>query len=290
MDPTRILPASLADAARAFASGERDPVEPRDAATVVLLRPGVVRAPGALEVYLLRRHVGMAFAAGMSVFPGGAVDPRDSELAAELWAGPSPAQWAAWMGCTPARAVALVCAAVRETFEESGVLLAGTSAAVLADTTGFEADRRALEARSLSMSELLERRGWVLRTDLLAVLGAWLTPAFEPRRYRTWFFVAALPAGQRTRDVSGESDRVSWQSLREAVAAVEAGEMAMLPPTYVTCCELFDCLTPQDALAHAAALPHELVEPVLSGSGDRLVIPDRLVRLGLDVGRRVRDG
>ena len=108
-----------------------------------------------------------------------------------------------------------MCAAVRETFEESGVLLAGPSPdAVVDDTTGsdWEADRQALEARELAFTEFLDRRGLVLRTDLLGVWAGWLTPVFEPRRYRTWFFVAALPQGQRTRDVSTESSSVEWRS------------------------------------------------------------------------------
>ena len=127
--------------------------------------------------------------------------------------GPPPAEWAARLGCDEETARALVCAAVRETFEESGVLLAGPSASeVVADTTGddWEADRVALESRELSMTEFLTRRGLVLRTDLLGVWDAWLTPVFEPKRYRTWFFVAVLPEGQRTRDVSSESSSVSW--------------------------------------------------------------------------------
>lgn len=291
MDPTRDLPPALAATAREIASGSRQPAEPRDAATVVLLRPGPLVAPGSLEVYLLRRHGGMAFAAGMSVFPGGGVDPRDADLPSALWAGPPAEAWAARMGCTPARAVALVCAAVRETFEESGVLLAGTSEAVVADTTCLEAERVALESRSLSLAAFLAERGWVLRSDLLSALGGWITPSFEPRRYRTWFFVAALPSGQVTRDVSTESDRVAWTSLGAAVAAVDAGQTAMLAPTYVTCCELYACLTPADALSHAAALPWAMVEPTVSG--DRLVVPERMVELGVSVGRQLlagRDG
>ena len=76
--------------------------------------------------------------------------------------------------------------------------------AVVADTTGddWEADRVALEARELSLTDFLDRRGLVLRSDLLGAWAGWLTPEFEPRRYRTWFFVAALPEGQVTRDVS----------------------------------------------------------------------------------------
>jgi hypothetical protein len=111
---------------------------------------------------------------------------------------------------------------------------------VVADTTGedWEADRVALESRELSMTEFLARRGLVLRTDLLGTWSAWLTPVFEPKRYRTWFFAAALPAGQVTRDVSSESDQVVWKPALAAVDEVDAGRLAMLPPTYLTCLEL----------------------------------------------------
>jgi 8-oxo-dGTP pyrophosphatase MutT (NUDIX family) len=288
LDPTRTLPPHLIKAAKQYADGTRTPAEPRAASTVVLLRDGDGRR-GGLEIYLLRRHVSMEFAPGMRVFPGGGVDPRDAELAPELWAGPTADEWASRMGCTAQEATELVCAAVRETFEESGVLLAGTTDTVVADTTGadWEADRAALESSEQSLTDLLERRGLVLRTDLLSVLGGWLTPVFEPRRYRTWFFVAALPEGQVTRDVSGESDKVIWLPVRDAIRAVDDGEMLMLPPTYATLCELYDALTPADALTHAAELPHEMIEPTADEGAGRLVIPDRLVELGIRVGHEV---
>ncbi len=122
------------------------PVEPRDAATVILLRSSE-HGPA---IYYLRRQVSMEFAGGMCVYPGGGVDPRDFD-ADVAWAGPEPAEWAARLGCDEDMARALVCAAVRETFEESGVLLAGPHAdEVVADTTGedWEADRVALESRA----------------------------------------------------------------------------------------------------------------------------------------------
>jgi 8-oxo-dGTP pyrophosphatase MutT (NUDIX family) len=288
LDPTRTLPPHLILAAKEYADGTRTPAEPRAASTVVLLREGDGK-PGGLEIYLLRRHVSMEFAAGMRVFPGGGVDARDAELDPALWAGPTADEWAARMGCTAEEATELVCAAVRETFEESGVLLAGTSDSVVADTTGddWEADRAALESSELSLTDLLERRGLVLRTDLLSVLGGWLTPVFEPRRYRTWFFVAALPEGQITRDVSGESDKVTWMAVRDAIRAVDEGEMLMLPPTYATLCELYDALTPAEALAHAASLPYEMIEPTVDEEAGLLKIPDRVVQLGIRVGREV---
>lgn len=288
MDPTLTLPEHLLDKAREFLDGTREPAEAKAAATVVLVRDGD-GAPGGLDVYLLRRHVGMAFAAGMSVFPGGGVDPRDAELDLSLWAGPSPQEWAERMDCTVEQAVELLCAAVRETFEESGVLLAGTADAVVADTTGddWEKDRAALEAHELSMTEFLTRRGLVLRTDLLSVLGGWLTPNFEPKRYLTWFFVATLPEGQVTRDVSTESDQVEWFPVREAIKLADAKQMMLLPPTYATMCELYDACSAEEALAHARDLPFEMIEPTFNPENNRLESRPRIVELGVRVGELV---
>src|SRR5512141_917581 len=248
--------------------------------------------PGGLEVYLLRRHVDMAFAAGMCVFPGGGVDKRDFD--ADIgWVGPPPAEWATLLDCDEAFARALVCAAVRETFEESGVLLAGpTAESVVGDTTGadWEDDRRALEGREISFTSFLERRGLRLRTDLLRLWGSWVTPVFEPRRFNARFFVAELPVGQVTRDVSTESDHVVWMAVREAIRAVDAREMLMLPPTYCTCLEIYDFTHPDEALAAAEGRDPSSVEPpaVVDEQGAYLSIPDRLVRLADDVGRRIR--
>jgi 8-oxo-dGTP pyrophosphatase MutT (NUDIX family) len=273
------LPPQLVEDARAYADGSREPAEPRNAATVVLLRQGT-EGP---EVYLLRRQTSMAFAGGMCVFPGGGVDPRDfdHEIA---WAGPDPHQWAARLGTDEATARALVCAAVRETFEESGVLLAGDSAeTVVADTTGqdWEADRAALEARELAFTEFLDRRGLVLRTDLLGVWAAWLTPIFEPRRYRTWFFVADLPEGQRTRDVSTESDQVTWLPAMQAVSDVEQEQMFMLPPTYLTCLDVGQYADPAGVLKAARVRSVEMFMPEVeqNDQGGALTIPPRFEAL-----------
>lgn len=264
------MPQRLVDAAREYAAGVRTPAEPRNAATVALLRPG----SSGPEVYLLRRQSSMAFAAGMSVFPGGGVDERDFDSTV-AWAGPSPAEWAGQLGVDEALARALVCAAVRETFEESGVLLAGPDArSVVADTTAsdWEADRVAMEGRELSLTDFLSRRGLVLRTDLLGAWSGWLTPVFEPRRYRTWFFVAELPAGQVTRDVSTEASQVAWLPALDAVAAADAGEMLMLPPTYLTCLELGGYADPDAAVVASRRRSVEMFMPEVvdapGGGGD----------------------
>lgn len=243
--PAIQLPGMLAQRARDVLSGKISPAAPRDAATVMLLRPvpGASGSGAGLEVYMLRRRPTMAFAPGAFVFPGGSVDPRDAEIEFD-WAGPDAAEWGRMIDAPPDLARALVCAAVRETFEESGVLLAGPAAdTVVADTRGddWEADRRALLERSVSLAGLLRRRGLALRSDLLRAWSRWVTPVTEERRYDTRFFAAALPAGQRARDVSGEADKAGWVAPEEALAGARRGEVVLLPPTAVTLGELGAC-------------------------------------------------
>jgi 8-oxo-dGTP pyrophosphatase MutT (NUDIX family) len=281
------LPDALVAQARSYASGDAAPAEPRDAATVVLLRPAAAGPSAGPEVYLLRRQTSMAFAGGMCVFPGGGVDPRDfdDELVDRgLWAGPSPAEWATRLGCDEPKARALVCAAVRETYEESGVLLAGADAAsVVADTTGadWEADRVALESREVSLTDFLEKRSLVLRTDLLGAWSGWLTPVFEPRRYRTWFFVARLPEGQVTRDVSSESSSVTWTGALDAVAQVEQEQILMLPPTWLTCLEVGQHADPDAVLAEARERTVDMFMPEVVADGDDFILstPPRYTEL-----------
>ena len=273
------LPPHLVEHAREFAEGRRTPAEPRDAATVVLMRPGV----DGPELYLLRRQTSMAFAGGMCVFPGGGVDRRDFDSTVG-WAGPAPSVWAEQLLTSEEMARALVCAAVRETFEESGVLLAGPSASeVVADTTGegWEADRRSLEAKELSFTSFLEGRGLVLRSDLLGAWSGWCTPEFEPRRFRTWFFVAALPPGQRTRDVSSESSSVTWLPALAACDAVDEQELGMMPPTYVTCLEVGQYADPDAVLAAATRRDLTMFTPAVQeeDEGATMSIPARSVPL-----------
>ncbi|GAA1559618.1 NUDIX hydrolase [Streptomyces globosus] len=244
---------------RALADGSLTPVEPRCASTVMLLRD---TAAGPV-VHMLRRRASMAFAGGAYAYPGGGVDPRDEEHLVG-WAGPGLGEWAERLGTDARTAQAIVCAAVRETFEEAGVLLAGESAGtVVGDTTGddWEADRRALVARELSFAEFLDRRGLRLRSDLLGAWARWITPEFEPRRFDTWFFVAALPEGQRTRDVSGEADRTVWIRPADAAAGYDEGELLMMPPTISTLRSLEPYGSAADALA---AAPGQDLAPVLA--------------------------
>jgi len=269
------VPPSLVERALAFldAGDAAEVAAPRHAATVVLLRDGA----GGPEVYLLRRAGTMAFAAGMHVFPGGSVDPRDGETDT-AWAGPPARRWAGWLGCDEPLARALVCAAVRETFEESGVLLAGPDAgSVVADTTGddLERDRLALLDRSASMAEVLATRDLVLRSDLLRPWAHWITPEFEPKRFDTRFFVAAVPTGQRPRDVSGEADDTVWLPVAAAVAQHGTGRLAMLPPTIESLRELSAYGTVAEVLAAQREVKPMLPRLVRDGDVLELLVDER---------------
>ena len=289
-------PPGLFERARLLRDGLITPVGTRDAATVALLRD----APGGPEVYLLRRVRGMAFAGGMYVFPGGSVDPADAVPAevgpaevgpAEVgragrfdsapdrtWAGPSPARWAADFSCDEPLARALVCAAVRETFEESGVLLAGAAPVAGAPSTGplpgvladvssdeWEAERAALEAREQSLSELLVRRSLVLRADLLRPLAHWITPEVEAKRFDTLYFVARMPIGQVCREVGGEADQRVWVRPEEALT----DGLRMLPPTAVALRDLAEHADVDSALAAVRTIVAVLPK-LVSGPDDQV--------------------
>ncbi|BAJ29441.1 MULTISPECIES: NUDIX domain-containing protein [Kitasatospora] len=261
------MPPSWPARIRALATGELVPAPTRPSATVVLLREGAAGP----EAYLLRRRATMAFAGGMYAYPGGGVDPRDREVRPP-WAGPSAAEWAGRLGVDEATACAVLCAAVRETFEEAGVLLAGPDARTLVEPRDWAAERAALERHELSLAEFLTEHRLVLRSDLLAAWARWVTPEFEERRFDTWFFVAALPSGQVAADSVGEADRVAWLSPAAALEGFAAGEFGMLPPTVTVLREL---LPLRSAAGVAAAAAGRRVVPVLGRAevaGDRMTV------------------
>jgi 8-oxo-dGTP pyrophosphatase MutT (NUDIX family) len=238
------------------------PVEARDAVTVVLLRDGAA----GIEAFLLRRVKGMAFAGGMTVFPGGGVDPRDADTSV-AWAGPSPEWWGSVFNVEPSLARALVCAAVRETFEESGVLLAGPDAtSVVADISAFAEARRQLVDRELSLAQFLKNEDLVLRADLLRPWANWVTPYEEPRRYDTRFFVAALPTGQRADGETTEASDASWQTPAEAIADAQEGRRMLMPPTWRTLDEVGAHGTVAEVMAAERSV--EKIIPKLVRDGD----------------------
>ena len=223
------------------------PMTPRPAATVMLLRD----TTAGLKVFLLQRHSEMEFAPRATVFPGGGVDDRDRN--ADIgWAGPEPAWWAHRLGVSEDLALALVCAAVRETFEECGVLLAGPAdrgdspargrcphplagdgAGIVTDATVYHRARAELSSKAVSFSDFLQRERLVLRADLLRPWANWVTPPTgHTRRYDTYFFVAALPEGQHADGETSEAADAGWSTPAAAVEDFAAGRSFLLPPTW----------------------------------------------------------
>jgi 8-oxo-dGTP pyrophosphatase MutT (NUDIX family) len=223
----------LAQRVADLTAGRTAAAEPRDAATVMVLRPAP--ASSGVEVLMLRRTAAMKFAPGAYVFPGGSVDAADFDSAAG-WHGPDPAEFGRRLGAPPELARALVCAAVRETFEEAGVLLAGSPDGALAVPSGpsWEADRIALIDGTLTLAQLLSRRGLVLRADLLVPWARWITPEAEPRRFDARFFAAALPAGQQATGHQAEAEETAWLRPADAIEAARTGTISLLPPTAAT--------------------------------------------------------
>ncbi|MBS1694559.1 MAG: NUDIX hydrolase [Actinobacteria bacterium] len=216
-----------------------DPLTPRPAATVMLVRD----TPAGISVFLMRRHAAMEFAAGVTVFPGGGVDDRDRH-AGIAWAGPDPSWWAGRFGVDAELAAALVCAAARETFEESGVLFAGRGDdpdSIVADASVYSAARAQLAAGTLSFADFLTAEKLILRADLLRPWANWVTPKEErTRRYDTYFFVGALPRGQRADGDNTETDLADWATPQAALADFAAGRTFLLPPTWTQLDSLAD--------------------------------------------------
>ncbi|HYH93146.1 MAG TPA: MBL fold metallo-hydrolase [Candidatus Saccharimonadales bacterium] len=206
---------------------EPGPVQPRPAATVVLLRPGV----DGPEVLLAHRPVTMAFAADMHVFPGGRVDPADSDRRLIARSAITPAEAAVALGgdLEPGAAHAAFVAAIRESFEEAGVLFADVGPAA-----DLESARARLLIEPGSFPDLAERLDLRLRTDRLVPLSRWVTPPTMPRRFDTRFFAAALPDGAAASLVGDEVVAQAWHRPRAALDAMAAGMLGLWLPTSTT--------------------------------------------------------
>jgi 8-oxo-dGTP pyrophosphatase MutT (NUDIX family) len=245
------------------------PATPKDAATVMLVRD----ADSGLEVFLQRRVMGMAFAGGMTVFPGGGVDRRDADTSL-AWHGPPPSWWASRFACDVGLARALVCAAVRETFEESGVLLAGPSEeTVVSDVRPYAQARAGLVDRELSLAGFLAEAGLVLRADLLRPWSNWVTPVEEKRRFDARFFLARVPEGQVPDGDTSEAADTRWGRPTETLDEWKAGTVGLLPPTWTTLAELEECTSVSDAMSRERTI--EKLMPRVARDGDvlRIVLP-----------------
>jgi len=268
----------LAGRAKDWLQGRRPEVAlARSAATVMILRErhsanGSGTQGNGVDVFMLRRSSTMDFAPRMMVFPGGGVDPRDADPSLP-WAGPSPAEWGRVLIADEATARELVVAAVREVFEECGVLLAGPDVdSVVGDVSGpaWQAERESLLSHEFSLAQMLIGRGLVLRSDLLRVRAHWITPEFEPKRYDTRVFAALLPSGQIADDKTSEADHADWTDPARLLEDYTSGAAQMLPPTVVCVEQVAAVASVAEFLA--AEVRMEPITPVLTQADGAVVI------------------
>jgi 8-oxo-dGTP pyrophosphatase MutT (NUDIX family) len=229
------------------------PVQP--AATLML----VADLPD-LHVLLLRRRAASAFVGGMNVFPGGGLDPADAAPPAEAACrGLSDAEASARLGVASG-GLAYWIAAIRETFEEAGVLLAVDAATgAPADVSSPEraarvsALRSEVDAGRIPLAQAVCAEGLRLAPGGLHYAARWITPQGPPRRYDTRFFVAGLPAGQLAHHDAREAVDSEWVRPADALRGCEQGERSMLPPTQAMLRVLSRFTTASEALAAAAS-------------------------------------
>jgi 8-oxo-dGTP pyrophosphatase MutT (NUDIX family) len=209
-----VLPEDLEEAARSWLEhGERTPRAPRPASSIVLLRD----SPTGLETWLGYRPG--ASPLGVLAFPGGSLEASDDDTVG--WLGPSPQQWAEQMGTADVGlARRHVVGAIRELFEETGVLLAGPDLSTTVEATSTAEWMRAREAvanQEKSFTELLAKRGISLRTDLLKPLVNWLSPDFAHRRFDTRYFAATVPVNQQPSLLASKGVWGRWVCARKAI-------------------------------------------------------------------------
>ncbi|WP_298255402.1 NUDIX hydrolase [Bradyrhizobium sp.] len=252
-------------------------VAARPASTILLLRDGV-RGPddkgrGEIEVFMMVRHHEIEFSSGALVFPGGSVDAADREVIArgELHSGGEGSDEAG---------LSFRIAAIRETFEESGILLArprGSKDLVEAKQAAKVAakHRAALAERKTTFLEVLNESGMVLALDELVPYAHWVTPEGMPKRFDTWFFLAAAPPDQLGAHDGRESTDSLWLSPREAVAGGESGRFKLPFPTTRNLIKLGKQLSVKAALDDARGKPVVIVMPELTrlNGGRQLRIP-----------------
>jgi 8-oxo-dGTP pyrophosphatase MutT (NUDIX family) len=240
---------------RAYLREPFAPAVPQRAATVVLLREGT-GAGRDTEAFLLERAATMAFAPGQTVFPGGSVDEADQQVPAERIDAAGLDAWARGFACDHGQARALLAAAVREVFEETGVLLAldASRGRPVAGGPALAGHRGELLAGRRTFADVLAALGAVLTPALLTPCARWLTPVWSARRYDTHFFVAALPPGQTASDGSGEAASVAWRTPADALARVRDGATEMFTPTFETLAELAELARTPGDLARTSAV------------------------------------
>ena len=225
-----------------------DPAPTRLAATILLVRDG---SDGA-EICMIVRNRKIAFASGALVFPGGSVDAGDSDAGGLT------------SGDVSGEALTLRVAAIREAFEECGVLLARRGGALI---TGDEAAalvakwRARLEADEVSIADIARAEGLTLAVDLIQPFAHWITPEAEKKRFDTHFFIAKAPADHALDHDGGEAVEAVWLSPNAAMEEARAGTKALMFPTWLNLQVLETATTADAAIELARAHPVVTVMP-----------------------------
>ena len=250
------------------------PAPPLPAATLVLLRDGPAAG---IEVLLLRRNQATRFAPGAFVFPGGRVDAVDSSPATvSAWDDLSPTSAADRLGLPPEAeppAIAYYAAALRETFEETGILpcvrpaRSGEPAARPKTAREASTAREALLQGSASFPQVLHDLGLRLDGAALIYLAHWVTPAAAPRRYDTRFFAARAPAGSTAAPDERETTSACWLAPADALARHEDGTLPLVFPTRRTLEDFWPFASVDRLLAHFRHRPVSRIEPAVPGPG-----------------------
>ncbi|HNV56978.1 MAG TPA: hypothetical protein PLZ82_09720 [Smithellaceae bacterium] len=232
-------------------------VVPADAATVMLLRPCPGEGAEGIEVLLVLRNRKSSFVPGYYVYPGGVIDAEDYGPGMERFVrGLDRHKAALLIGDMPQaeKALGVWVAAVRETFEEAGLLLARRqdgSPLVMAtqeERNRFGRCRQSLVKKETTFSSILETEKLVLFSEDLCYFSHWITPEPLPRRYDVRFFMAALPVGQSVSHDGVELTSHVWIRPSEALEQYEAGKIGMVLPQIMTLGELSRFRTVEEAL------------------------------------------
>ena len=249
------------------------PVDPkkalRTAATVLLLR----EAGGGMEIFMVQRNRQIEFSSGALVFPGGSMDPGDREIA-------SDPMLVASTGGLDAEATAIRIGGIRETFEESGIMLArqrGSDSLIpAAQLTALESQRDALDEGKVSFGDILRRNALLPAIDLLVPFAHWITPVNLPKRFDTHFLLALAPADQVGKHDGRESVDSVWLSPKAALDAADSGRFNLPFPTIRNLIKLDKLGTARAAMDFARTTAVVTVVPEMSRNEDgttRLRIP-----------------
>jgi 8-oxo-dGTP pyrophosphatase MutT (NUDIX family) len=249
------------------------PVSAVDSSTVLVLRDTAV----GVEVLMLERHLDSDFVGGAFVFPGGKVDQADV-LDVELWSGIDPNLEAGRMSVTPEIALALYVAAVRETFEEGGLLYARKKGRPVTESDLDSGTFKSARARLNSRTESWDWSQWLRAENLVLDLGAltwwswWVTPEGVHRRYDTRFFVALAPTDQTAAHDEVETVHSVWTTPGRALAAAADGTAMVILPTRKNLEQLQEHRTARAAWEWAADRIPPRIGPEIVRDGGRVVV------------------